>query len=83
MGPFAEIGGLRIQRDARFPIRVTVQFYKATSNGVVSDQDLADVQSSIEKVYANADYVGSLVVPQSQRNRPTDWLKGRSWFSWR
>lgn len=83
MGRFAEINGLRIQRDARFPIRVTVQFYKATSNGVVSEQDLAEVASSIDKVYASADYVGSLVVPQSERKRPTDWLKGRGWFSWR
>ncbi len=83
MGRFAEVNGLRLQRDARFPIRVTVQFYKATSNGVVSDQDLAEVQGSIEKVYANADYVGSLVVPQSQRTRPTDWLKGRGFFSWK
>ncbi len=35
-GPYTEIDGLEIERDPRFPIRVTVQFYKATSNGIVS-----------------------------------------------
>ncbi|MBI2377425.1 MAG: hypothetical protein HYV07_25715 [Deltaproteobacteria bacterium] len=73
MGPHGECGGLKLVRDARFPIRVTVQFYKATSNGVVSDADLAEVQSSIQKVYANADFVGSLVVPKSEQKRPTSW----------
>jgi hypothetical protein len=34
-GPFTEIDGLEIERDERYPIRVTVQFYKATSNGAV------------------------------------------------
>ena len=34
-GPFTEIDGLEIERDDRYPVRVTVQFYKATSNGVV------------------------------------------------
>ena len=36
MGPHEECGGLELERDDRFPVRVTVQFYKATSNGVVS-----------------------------------------------
>ena len=28
---------VRLERDPNFPIRITVQFYKATSNGVASD----------------------------------------------
>jgi hypothetical protein len=75
LGPFREMGGLSLERDTRFPVRVTVQFYRATSNGVVSDQDLAGVAHTIQRVYANADFVGSLVVPQGQRHRPTDWVK--------
>lgn len=75
LGKFAEIGGLKIERDDRFPVRVTVQFYKATSNGVVSDENLQEVASTIEKVYQSADYVGSLVVPESDRERPTQWTK--------
>jgi hypothetical protein len=77
LGRFEELGGLRLERDPAFPIRVTVQFYKATSNGVVSEQDMADAASTIAKVYQSADYVGSLVVPEGQRTRPTDWIKDR------
>ncbi|NOY94706.1 MAG: hypothetical protein GXP55_26305 [Deltaproteobacteria bacterium] len=77
MGPFYEGGGLRLVRDERFPIRVTVQFYRATSNGVISAQDLADVKAQIDRVYADGDFVGSLVVPESERTRPTDWVRTR------
>ncbi len=77
MGPHEECGGLELERDDRFPVRVTVQFYKATSNGVVSESDLADVERSIKRVYENGDFVGSLVVPTSDkdRQRPTNWLE--------
>jgi hypothetical protein len=70
-GPFTEIDGLEIERDDRFPVRVTVQFYKATSNGVVSDKDLAEIAEQINRVYKEADYVGSLVV-QGDTGRPTE-----------
>ena len=82
LGPFREMAGLRLERDDRFPVRVTVQFYRATSNGVVSQQDLADVNEMIGKVYEDADYVGSLVVPEGERNRPTDWIKDEQKVSW-
>ena len=36
LGPYTELAGLTIERDPRFPVRVTVQFYQATSNGVVT-----------------------------------------------
>jgi len=71
-GPFTEIDGLAIERDARFPVRVTVQFYKATSNGVVSEADLDDIKAQIDRVYADADYVGSLVV-EDGTERPTEY----------
>ena len=77
-GPFEEGGGLRLERDDRFPIRITVQFYKATSNGIVDEQNLADVNQAIQKVYESGDYVGSLVVPKGERTRPTDWIKDRA-----
>ena len=71
-GPFTEIDGLEIERDDRYPIRVTVQFYKATSNGVVSKQDMADIAAQINRVYQQADYVGSLVV-EGRTDRPTQY----------
>jgi len=60
-GPFTEIDDLPIERDPRFPVRVTVQFYKATDNGVVSEADLRAIKGQIDRVYAQSDYVGSLV----------------------
>jgi hypothetical protein len=71
-GPFTEIDGLEIERDERFPIRVTVQFYKATSNGIVSAADMQEIAEQIQRVYDDADYVGSLVV-DGPSERPTEY----------
>jgi len=71
-GPFTEIDRLPIERDERFPIRVTVQFYKATSNGVLSAQDIAEIAEQIDRVYRDADYVGSLVI-EGETGRPTEY----------
>ena len=78
LGPYAEMAGLSLKRDSSLPIRVTVQFYRATSNGVVSQKDLLAVNSLIQKVYNDADYVGSLVVPRGSRHRPTDWIENQN-----
>jgi hypothetical protein len=50
---------------------VTVQFYKATSNGVVSEDDMAQITRQVERVYKDADYVGSLVT-EGETGRPTE-----------
>lgn len=82
-GPFIEGNGLRLERDPQFPIRITVQFYKATSNGVVSERDLDGIAKSIGGVYEHADFVGSLVIPQGDPLRPTSWQKiPGEWFPW-
>jgi len=60
-GPFTEIADVPIQRDPRFPVRVTVQFYKASSNGVVDQDDLRAIRDAIRSVYDRSDTVGSLV----------------------
>jgi hypothetical protein len=72
-GKFEEGQGLRLERDDRFPVRITIQFYKATSNGVVSPADLDAIATGIGNVYEHADYVGSLVIPEGDARRPTDW----------
>lgn len=71
-GPFTEIDNQPIERDPRFPIRVTVQFYKGTSNGVVAEKDLKEIKAQIDRIYADADYVGSLVV-EGETGRPTEY----------
>jgi len=70
-GPYTEIDGLAIERDPQFPIRVTVQFYKATSNGIVTESDMEAIANQIERVYDEGDYVGSLVVG-GESYRPTE-----------
>ncbi len=83
LGPFREGFGTRLVRDPKFPIRVTVQFYKATSNGVVSDVDLDSIARSLGGVYEHADAVGSLVMPDGDPKRPTAWQNvPRQWFPW-
>ena len=71
-GPFTEIDNLPIKRDARFPIRVTVQFYKATSNGVMTAAEMKVIAAQIEGVYKDAKAVGSLVC-DPDRGRSTEW----------
>lgn len=71
-GPFTEIAGLPIERDERFPIRVTVQFYKATSSGEISAADMEEIAGQIRRVYSEADYVGSLV-SAGGTDRPTEY----------
>lgn len=73
-GPYTELDGLTIERDPRFPVRVTVQFYQATSQAHIGGENMARLASLIDKVYQKGDYVGSLVVPNPQDlNRPTNW----------
>lgn len=60
-GPFVEFDDLPIERDPRFPVRVTVQYYKATSTGVLSEADAAQIKREIDRIYHASDSVGSLV----------------------
>lgn len=71
-GPFFELDGLPIERDDRYPIRVTVQFYKATSNGALDEADAAAIAAQLDRVYAEASHVGSLVTG-GEMGRPTAW----------
>jgi hypothetical protein len=73
-GPFSELAGLTIERDPRFPVRVTVQFYQATGSGTVTPNEVAQLARLIDAVYTKGDFVGSLVVPAPRDPpRPTAW----------
>jgi hypothetical protein len=71
-GPFTEIDDLAIERDPRFPIRITVQFYKATSSGNIDASEMKALADQIASVYADARAVGSLVT-EPDRGRSTEW----------
>lgn len=72
-GPFVELAGLTVERDPQFPVRVTVQLYQATSNGEISDDDVARLRAQIDRIYEGGDYVGSLVTT-GPTGRPTEWM---------
>ncbi len=71
-GEFQEIGGLDIERDTRFPVRVTLQFYKTTSNGEINNGVVATIASQIDGARGNAAFLSSLVV-EGDTGRPTEW----------
>jgi hypothetical protein len=73
-GPFAELAGLEVERDPRFPVRVTVQFYQATATGAIGDAEVAHLAKLVSGVYEKGDLVGSLVVPgPGDPRRATAW----------
>jgi len=72
-GPFTELDGLQVERDPRFPVRVTVQFYQAVSSPRVTAGQMAHLAGLVGKVYEKGDWVGSLVCPEPGARRPTAW----------
>jgi len=84
-GPFTELAGLAIERDPRFPVRVTVQFYQATSSGRVTPAEVGKLAGLIDAVYTKGDFVGSLVVGERRDPpRPTAWSgvhPAPAWYS--
>jgi hypothetical protein len=73
-GPFTELAGLEVERDPRFPVRVTVQFYQATSSARVGEEQMAALARLVARVYEKGDWVGSLVCPgPGDPRRPTAW----------
>jgi hypothetical protein len=73
-GPYTELAGLEVERDPRFPVRVTVQFYQAVSSPHVTGALVAHLAGLVGKVYEKGDWVGSLVCPEPEAaRRPTAW----------
>lgn len=72
-GKFEEIKDYKFERDERFPVRVTLQYYKATSNGVINEEDIKEIHQQILDSRKYADNIGSLVVDNS--DRPTEHVK--------
>lgn len=83
LGVYQEGYGTELVRDENFPIRITIQFYKSTSDGIASDADLDGIAKSIGSAYEHAEYVGSLVIPPGDSQRPTAWqTMPQEWFPW-
>jgi len=77
---FDELRGLldedtdyKLERDERYPIRCTLQYYKATDNGAVNQEIMDDIVKQLESSQKQADFMGSLVTEYNS-NRPTEWV---------
>lgn len=86
VGPFTELAGLDIERDERYPIRVTVQFYQAVASADLRDDDFRAMQTQINRIYSRADAVGSLVT-EGDTGRVTEhqgprWHPPVWWHHW-
>ena len=67
-GPFPELNGKTIKRDTRYPVRLTLQFYKASSSAKLTPEHASDIALQILNAKKIADRVGSLVTdPNSGR----------------
>lgn len=75
-GLFPRLAGKTVERDERYPIRVTIQWYKVTSSGKVSTEVVDEIHQQMQVAKSQADFWGSLVVDKpswiKQNNRPTE-----------
>lgn len=46
--------GLKLERDSRFPIRCTTQYYRVTDKGSITEHDVSDISKQLEKITTNS-----------------------------
>jgi len=63
----------KLERNEDYPIRCTLQYYKATSNGEVNKEIMDDIVAQLETSQKQADFMGSLVTEYNP-NRPSEWV---------
>lgn len=61
-GPFIGTKGLKLERDTRFPIRCTFQYYRVTDQPYISEKDITDIREQLAQVATVSVASGSLVV---------------------
>lgn len=59
-----------LQRDRRFPIRATYQFYKISDTNILNEEDISHISQKIDDIYKLAKTKGSLVLGDTSK-RPT------------
>lgn len=60
-GDFIGTKGLKLERDTRFPIRCTFQYYRVTDKESISEHDIQDIASQLSQATNKAVASGSLV----------------------
>ncbi len=67
MGKHTGTNGLTLERDDRFPIRCTVQYYNVTDVAEVTEAQIKEISSTIDNTYKTALATGSLVLNTTER----------------
>lgn len=70
MGKFTGTNGLTLERDDRFPIRCTVQYYNVTDSTEITEAQIKEISETIANTYVTAQATGSLVF--NKTDRPTE-----------
>jgi hypothetical protein len=72
-GPYTEIGKKSIERDDRYPVRVTLQYYKSTDTAEVTDDVMFVIAEQLTRAREQGVAAGSLVLP-GHSGRSTEWV---------
>lgn len=67
VGKFEGTKGLTLERDERYPIRCTFQFYNVTDNSTINEEQIKDIAQTINNIYDKSSASGSLVMSMSDR----------------
>lgn len=68
---FTGTNNLTLERDERFPIRCTVQYYNVTDSAEVTEIQIKEISETIANTYKTATATGSLVLNNTS-DRPTE-----------
>jgi hypothetical protein len=66
-GEFTGTQDQELERDYRFPIRCTMQYYRVTDEDNINEHDATDIKEQLETLYNVSDAKGSLVFDISNR----------------
>jgi hypothetical protein len=69
-GKFVGTRGLKLERDFRYPIRCTLQYYWITDSSELNETQVKQISSQLEKFYTHSENKSSLVL--SETDRPTE-----------
>lgn len=67
MGLYTGTKGLELERDDRFPIRCTIQYYNVTDIKNITEDQIQEIARTINNTYITAQTTGSLVLNTTTR----------------
>lgn len=71
---FKGVGSFSLERDDRYPVRCTVQFYKVTDDSDIPEEAFQEMREKIDSIYSTGKATGSLVV-SGETKRVTEPVK--------